>query len=86
MKSFPFFVAVSALLSVGAEAREDLPNGRIKDSGLIIPLDNDGMYLRNSGGQIEVREERHVRASGYCMRSASRIPRILLLRNVRLAR
>ena len=36
-------------------SRRQLKDDRVQESGLVIPLDDDSMYLRNPDGQIEVR-------------------------------
>ncbi len=36
-------------------SRETFKDGRVKDSGLVIPLDDHSMYIRNPAGQFEVR-------------------------------
>jgi len=36
-------------------SRQTLKDGQVRDSGLVIPLDDNGMYIRNPQGQFEVR-------------------------------
>jgi len=57
--TFAVVTAVVAFLSVvslaAKSSRQKLNDGQFRDSGLIIPLDDDGMYIRNTDGQFEVR-------------------------------
>ncbi|MFT5467386.1 MAG: hypothetical protein ACI8UO_002490 [Verrucomicrobiales bacterium] len=49
------FLIPIALIAISASARENLADGRVRDSGLIIPLDDSNCYLRNPDGQVEIR-------------------------------
>ncbi|PHR90941.1 MAG: hypothetical protein COA78_34270 [Blastopirellula sp.] len=45
----------SSTVAADNSTRKTTTDGRIEDSGLIIPLDDHGMYIRNSSGQHEVK-------------------------------
>lgn len=51
------------LATADKPSREVLSDGRVKESGLVIPLDGKSMYVRNSQRQVEVRWTNNTRVA-----------------------
>lgn len=55
MKHYAFVFVLGVSVCVPVAAQQEGDGDAVTVSGLIIPRDNDGMYLRNPDGQFEVR-------------------------------
>jgi hypothetical protein len=54
MKRFSLFLLLLTCACLPAAAQQKNEDGSVTVSGLIIPRDDDGMYVRNSEGQFEI--------------------------------